>query len=152
MSAGPTPESVNDFEGLGPVRVRRSPDFVHPLLQDKRRQPSAFASPYMRSMRRLHTRRTMPFQLIPHQPSAFVEETMPLARQSGFGSAADFDSSEMGECLEWAENLKLHYKYTQFFIWDVGFFQVVSSLNFLTCPNPFTYPFNLIKDYSLCVL
>ena len=102
ISAGPNPNLVNDIEGLGQVRVRRSPEFSHPLLkilQDKRRQPApaAFASPYMRSMRRLHTRRTMPFQLIPHQPSAFVGETMPVFRQSGLGSAADFDETEMGE-------------------------------------------------------
>jgi len=104
--AGPTPDSVKDLAGLGQVRVRRSPDFFHPLLQDKRRQPAAFASPYMSSMRRLHTRRTMPFQLIPHQPleysrsRSFVGETMPRVRQSGLGSAADFGESEMDTASE----------------------------------------------------
>merc|ERR1719220_2427135 len=96
----PTPDSANAIAGVERVRVRRSPDFFHPLLQDKRRQPSAFASPYLRSMRRLHTRRTMPFQLIPHQPSAFVGETLPLARQSGFGTAADFDDSDIENASE----------------------------------------------------
>jgi hypothetical protein len=89
------------------IRVRRdasSAFFSHPLQQNSvsrsyyKRRPSYFDQASARPRKRLQTRRSLPFQLVPHKPleysrsRSFVGEPMPL-RIGGGGGGSSYDSS-----------------------------------------------------------
>ncbi len=71
----------------------------------KRQQSAAFfdpVSPYVRPVRRMHSRRTLPFQLVPQSPMSnsrsFVGQSLPVRYGTPGGSYEDLsdDSTDYG--------------------------------------------------------